>query len=86
MFSGGDFGTMIVHGEDETEESYSGAQLAKEKESSPSQVDGVSVRFSGEQVAGSWYLIFETLLVFFFREHVHLITNMRLYFFWCHPV
>ncbi|CAN7053614.1 unnamed protein product [Brassica rapa subsp. trilocularis] len=51
---GGDFGTMIVHGEDETEESYSGAQLAKEKESSPSQVDGVSVGFSGDQVAGSW--------------------------------
>ncbi|KAF3520161.1 hypothetical protein DY000_02063413 [Brassica cretica] len=50
----GDFGTMIVHGEDETEESYSGAQLVKEKESSPSQVDGVSVGFSGDQVAGSW--------------------------------
>nr|VDD63910.1 unnamed protein product [Brassica oleracea] len=54
MFSGGDFGTMIVHGEDETEESYAGAQLAKEKESSASQVDGVSVGFSGDQVAGSW--------------------------------
>ncbi|KAG2322666.1 hypothetical protein Bca52824_015879 [Brassica carinata] len=51
---GGDFGTMIVHGEDETEESYAGAQLAKEKESSASQVDGVSVGFSGDQVAGSW--------------------------------
>ncbi|WZZ68449.1 hypothetical protein YC2023_079819 [Brassica napus] len=50
----GDFGTMIVHGEDETEESYAGAQLAKEKESSASQVDGVSVGFSGDQVAGSW--------------------------------
>ncbi|RID55604.1 hypothetical protein BRARA_G02856 [Brassica rapa] len=51
---GGDFGTMIVHGEDETEESYSGAQLAKEKEPSSSQVDGASVRFSGNEVAGSW--------------------------------
>ncbi|KAG2253707.1 hypothetical protein Bca52824_083843 [Brassica carinata] len=51
---GGDFGTMIVHGEDEAEESYSGSQLAKEKEPSSSQVEGASVGFSGDEVAGSW--------------------------------
>lgn len=53
MFSGGDFGTMIVHGEDETEESYAGAQLAKEKESSASQVDCRILRRSS-----SWLLVF----------------------------
>ncbi|KAL0701244.1 hypothetical protein Bca4012_057366 [Brassica carinata] len=53
MYSG-DFGTMIVHGEDEAEESYSGSQLAKEKEPSSSQVEGASVGFSGDEVAGSW--------------------------------
>lgn len=66
MYSGGDFGTMIVHGEDETtDESHSGSQHAKEKESSSSQVVGGSVGFSGEELAESWYLICETLLVCF---------------------
>uniref|UniRef100_A0A1J3INY1 non-specific serine/threonine protein kinase n=1 Tax=Noccaea caerulescens TaxID=107243 RepID=A0A1J3INY1_NOCCA len=52
---GGDFGTMIIHGEDETDESCSGSQLTKEKESSSSQVDGASVGLSGEELAsGSW--------------------------------
>ncbi|XP_048602819.1 serine/threonine-protein kinase dst2 [Brassica napus] len=41
---GGDFGTMIFHGEDEADEIHSGSQLAKEKESSS------SVGFSGEEV------------------------------------
>ncbi|KAL0877641.1 hypothetical protein Bca101_027347 [Brassica carinata] len=48
--SGGDFGTMIVHDEDEADESYSGSQLAKEKESSSSKVDRASVGFAGEEV------------------------------------
>ncbi|KAF8096338.1 hypothetical protein N665_0312s0025 [Sinapis alba] len=48
--SGGDFGTMIVHGEDEADESYSGSQLAKEKEPPSSKVDRASVGFSGEEV------------------------------------
>ncbi|ESQ28328.1 hypothetical protein EUTSA_v10018124mg [Eutrema salsugineum] len=51
---GSDFGTVIFHGEDETDESYSGSQLAKEKESSSSQVDGTSVGFSGEESADPW--------------------------------
>ncbi|VVA94572.1 unnamed protein product [Arabis nemorensis] len=51
---GGDFGTMIVHGEDETDESQSGSQHAKEKESSSSQVVGGSVGLSGEELADSW--------------------------------
>ncbi|KAJ4909681.1 Protein kinase superfamily protein [Raphanus sativus] len=48
--SGGDFGTMIVHDEDETDEIHSGSQLAKEKEPSSSKVDRASVGFSGEEV------------------------------------
>ncbi|XP_009127709.2 serine/threonine-protein kinase hippo [Brassica rapa] len=47
---GGDFGTMIFHGEDEADEIHSGSQLAKEKESSSSKVDRASVGFSGEEV------------------------------------
>ncbi|CAH8327136.1 unnamed protein product [Eruca vesicaria subsp. sativa] len=47
---GGDFGTMIVHDEDEADESYPRSQLAKEKESSSSKVDRPSVGFSGEEV------------------------------------
>ena len=50
MYSGGDFGTMIFHGEDEADEIHSGSQLAKEKESSSSKVDRASVGFSGEEV------------------------------------
>lgn len=50
MYSGGDFGTMIVHDEDETDEIHSGSQLAKEKEPSSSKVDRASVGFSGEEV------------------------------------
>ncbi|CAN8239018.1 unnamed protein product [Cochlearia groenlandica] len=34
---GGDFGTMIIHGEDESDENYSRSQLVTEKESSSSQ-------------------------------------------------
>lgn len=61
IFSGGDFGTMIIHGEDETDESCSGSQLTKEKESSSSQVDGASVGLSGEELASgsSWYFLCE---------------------------
>ncbi|KFK41345.1 hypothetical protein AALP_AA2G118100 [Arabis alpina] len=51
---GGDFGTMIIHGDDETDESHSGSQHAKEKESSSTQVVGGSVGFSGEELAESW--------------------------------
>ncbi|KAG7589482.1 Protein kinase domain [Arabidopsis suecica] len=51
---GGDFGTMIVHGEDEAEESDSRSQLVKEKESSSSQVEGVSREVSGEELPDSW--------------------------------
>ncbi|KAF2560209.1 hypothetical protein F2Q70_00015724 [Brassica cretica] len=49
MNSGGDFGTMIFHGEDEADEIHSGSQLAKKKESSSSKVDRASVGFSGEE-------------------------------------
>ncbi|KAJ0242810.1 SIK1 [Hirschfeldia incana] len=48
--SGGEFGTMIVHDEDEADEIHTGSQLAKEKESSSSKVDRASVAFSGEEV------------------------------------
>ncbi|KAG2322668.1 hypothetical protein Bca52824_015881 [Brassica carinata] len=52
MYSG-DFGTMIAHGEDEAEESYP-ISTCEEKEPSSSQVEGASVGFSGDEVAGSW--------------------------------
>ncbi|KAL1218486.1 Serine/threonine-protein kinase 1 [Cardamine amara subsp. amara] len=52
--SGGEFGTMIVHGEDETDESESKSQLVREKESSSSQVESVSRGFSGEELPDSW--------------------------------
>ncbi|AEE34897.1 putative protein kinase STE-STE20-Pl family [Arabidopsis thaliana] len=51
---GGDFGTMIVHGEDETEESDSRSQLVREKESSSSQFEGVPREFPGEELPDSW--------------------------------
>ncbi|EOA33623.1 hypothetical protein CARUB_v10019794mg [Capsella rubella] len=51
---GGEFGTMIVHGEDETDQSDSRPQLVREKESSSSQVEGVSRGFSGEELPDSW--------------------------------
>ncbi|XP_010415554.1 PREDICTED: serine/threonine-protein kinase PAK 1-like [Camelina sativa] len=60
---GGDFGTMIVHGEDETDESDSRSQLVREKESSSSQVEGVSGGFPGEELPDSWSHDKKNLLV-----------------------
>ncbi|XP_010470891.1 PREDICTED: serine/threonine-protein kinase 4 homolog A isoform X1 [Camelina sativa] len=61
---GGDFGTMIVHGEDETDESDSRSQLVREKESSLSQVEGVSGGFVGEELPdSSWSHEKKNLLV-----------------------
>lgn len=57
---------MIVHGEDETDESDS-KSLVREKESSSSQVESVSRGFSGEELPDSWYFICETLLCYFIR-------------------
>jgi len=65
MWSGGDFGTMIVHGEDETEESDSRSQLFREKESSSSQFEGVPREFPGEELPDSWYFICVTLSFYF---------------------
>ncbi|XP_010523369.1 PREDICTED: serine/threonine-protein kinase 4-like [Tarenaya hassleriana] len=50
----GEFGTMIVHGGDEIDESYSRTQLTREKESSSAQVDSSSVGFSGGESTESW--------------------------------
>lgn len=62
---------MIVHGEDEAEESDSRSQLVKEKESSSSQVEGVSREVSGEELPDSWYFICVTLFLLF-RGQIYL--------------
>ncbi|XP_010551374.1 PREDICTED: serine/threonine-protein kinase dst1 [Tarenaya hassleriana] len=49
-----EFGTMIVHGEDEAEESYTKTQLTCEKEPSSAQVASSSVGILGDVSADSW--------------------------------
>lgn len=76
---------MIVHGEDEAEESDSRSQLVKEKESSSSQVEGVSREVSGEELPDSWYFICVTLFFYFFGGRYTYI-NRRLNFPFDHPI
>lgn len=75
---------MIVHGEDETDESESRSQLVRENESSSSQVEGVSRGFSGEELPDSWY-ISDTLLLTLSGAYP-LIPNRRFYFLQYHPM